>query len=266
MNELDEGQVTRSAAEVYEEFFVPALFGQWAPPTIAAAGLRPGQDVLDVACGTGILAREARAHVAPGGSVVGIDCNEGMLAVARRAAPEIDWRVGSAESLPFPDGRFDAVLCQFGLMFFGDPIAALREMWRVLRSEGRLAVSVWTGLETTPGYAAVVALLERLFGAEVAAALRAPFILGDPRALVARFERAGIPDPELRTLPGTARFPSIEAWVHTDVKGWTLADRIDEEQYQLLLREAQQELKRFCGADGGVAFPAPAHLVVATKP
>jgi SAM-dependent methyltransferase len=91
-----------------------------------------------------------------------------MLAVARRKYPSIDWRDGRAESLPFADARFDAVLSQFGLMFFVDKVAALREMRRVLRPRGRLAVAVWDALEQSPGYAAFAALLQRLFGAATA--------------------------------------------------------------------------------------------------
>lgn len=262
----DRGQITRSAAEVYEEFFVPALFQEWAPRVVRAAGIEPGHKVLDVACGTGVLAREAASRVGPGGQVTGLDRNEGMLAVARRKRPDVAWRQGVAEALPYDAGRFDAVVSQFGLMFFDDRPTALREMLRVLRPGGRLAVAVWARLETSPGYAAMTALLQRLFGEQVAGALRAPFVLGDPAGLLSLFAAAGIPDARVRTETGSARFPSIEAWVHTDVKGWTLADLIDEQQYQLLLRTAQSELTGFTNPEGRVAFASPAHIVTATKP
>jgi ubiquinone/menaquinone biosynthesis C-methylase UbiE len=263
---LERGQVTRSAAEVYEEFFVPALFLEWAPRVAAAAGIRPGQKVLDVACGTGVLAREVASRAGADGEVAGLDRNEGMLAVARRMAPDIAWREGLAEALPYDAGRFDAVVSQFGLMFFDDRQRALQEMLRVLRPGGRLAVAVWDRLEASPGYAAMTALLQRLFGDQIASGLRAPFVLGDPAELRSLFAAAGMPDVRIATETGNARFPSIEAWVHTDVKGWTLADLIDDAQYRLLLQAAQTELKRFTGADGTVAFASPAHIVTATKP
>jgi ubiquinone/menaquinone biosynthesis C-methylase UbiE len=158
MDDSLEGQVTHSAAEVYEAFFVPALFRQWAPKMAQAAGLAAGQRVLDVACGTGVLAREAVKHVGPSGAVTGLDRNEGMLAVARREAPDVEWQLGRAEALPFDAATFDAVVSQFGLMFFEDQTAALEEMWRVLRPGGRLAVTVWDTLDRSPGYAAMTAL------------------------------------------------------------------------------------------------------------
>ena len=266
MDAVQTGQVTGSAADVYEAFFVPALFGAWAAPVAAAAAITAGDRVLDVACGTGVLARAALARVQPGGAVVGLDRNDGMLAVARRLAPGVDWRLGRAEALPFDDGSFDAVVSQFGLMFFDDRVAALKEMWRVIRPGGRLAVAVWDGLDSSPGYAAMTALLQRLFGDQAADALRAPFALGDRAVLSSLFDRAGIADRQRATLDGTARFPSIEAWVHTDVKGWTLADRIDDQQYEALRQAALRDLGTFADARGSVAFAAPAHIVTAAKP
>jgi SAM-dependent methyltransferase len=201
-----------------------------------------------------------------GGSVVGLDRNEGMLAVARRVAPAVEWRPGMVEALPFADRAFDAVVSQFGLMFFEDPAVALKEMWRVLRPGGRLAVAVWDVLDHAPGYAAMVALLQRLFGDRIADQLRAPFALGDPEALRSLFAKAGISGVAIRTQDGTARFPSLEAWVRTDVKGWTLADLIDDAQYRTLLREAEEDLGPYVGRDSAVAFRCPAHIASATKP
>ncbi len=151
-------------------------------------------------------------------------------------------------------------------MFFEDQQGALEEMMRVLRPAGNLAVAVWDTLENTPGYAAVTQLLQRLFGDEAANAMRAPYSLGDRQALSSLFDSLGVSGAEIQTHEGTALFPSIEAWNYTDIKGWTLADMIDDEQYEVMLREAQKELAHFMTADGIVAFPAPAHIVTAGKP
>ncbi len=259
------GQLNRSAAEVYEAFFVPALFGDWPPVVADAAQIAPGQRVLDVACGTGVLAREAARRVGSDGSVTGVDRNSDMLSVARKASPDIDWHEGMGEALPFEDGSFDAVVCQFGVMFFEDRAAAIREMHRVLKPGGRLAVAVWAALETSPGYAAMVALLERLFGSEPADALRAPFNMGDRTVLEGLATGVPLDDVRIETHGGTARFVSIDAWVTTDVRGWTLADMIDDAQFDLLLSEARQALAEFVALDGTVAFAAPAHMLSAVK-
>lgn len=259
---MESGQLTKTAAEVYQEIFVPALFGEWAPRLCDALSVGADRRVLDVACGTGCLAREAARR---GASVTGLDCNAGMLAVARQLDDAVDWREGTAEALPFEDTSFDAAACQFGLMFFDDRVKALRQMWRVTKPGGRMAVAVWDSLDRTPGYAAMVGLLQRLFGEKIAAGLRAPFVLGEPADLRDLFETAGIPAPRIETIVGSARFPSIEDWVCTDVKGWTLADAIDEAQYAELQAAAQEDLQRFRQPDGTVAFDSPAHFAIATK-
>lgn len=265
MDASEKGQVSTSAAEVYESFFVPALFEGWAERVCDAASLKPGETVLDVGCGTGVLARAALSHVSPGGKVTGLDVNEGMLAVAERGTPDIDWRLGPAEALPFEANTFDAVVSQFGLMFFEDRVAALKEMWRVLRPGGRLAVAVWDSLDRTPGYAAMTDLLKRQFGDEIAKTMLPIFSLGDKGVLSALLEKANIPNAQIRTEDGNARFPSIEAWVFTDIKGWTLADEINDAQYEELLQAALVEMKRFEQSDGTAVFSMPAHIVLATK-
>src|SRR5262245_30808227 len=220
MSTGERGQVTKSAAEVYEEFFVPALFQEWAPRVADAVGLRTGERVLDVACGTGVLTRAAADRVGPAGVVVGLDVNDGMLEVARRRAPQLEWRQGRAEALPLEPRSFDSVVSQFGLMFFQDRAAAIGETMRVLRPDGRLALAVWDSLDRSPGYAALVALLQRLIGSRAANALRAPFVLGDLAVLLGAFKAAGIDDAKVTTTRGTARFPSIQAWMYADVRGW----------------------------------------------
>lgn len=261
----DSGQLISSAAEVYDEFFLPALFSSWAPRVIAAAQLRPGMRVVDVACGTGILTIEAAKAVSPGGAAVGVDVNPAMLGVARRKAAEIEWREAPAEALPLDSDAFDAVVSQFGLMFFEHQEVALREMWRVLRPGGRLVIAVWDSLENTPGYAAITSLLSRLFGASIADLLKAPYALGDPQALRSLLSSSGVIGPEVRRVDGEAHFPSIRSWMHTDVRGWTLADKLDDKQYEMLVSEAEKELRRFVTSDGSVRFQHPALIANASK-
>lgn len=257
----------RTPAEIYEEFFVPALFHEWADRVADTAGLERGQRVLDVACGTGVLARAAAVRVAPGGSVVGLDPNEDMLAVARRKSPQLDWRQGRAEWMPFEDESFDAVVSQFGMMFFEDSVAAIREMVRVLRPGGQLTVAVWDRLENSPGYAALTTLLDRLFGARVGESMRAPYSLSDAAHYRDLFRKAGQPDTQVVTLAGTVRFDSIRAMISTErACVFTLGGLLDDDQFEVLYREAESTLKPFVIADGTVEFAAPAHVATLVKP
>lgn len=267
MSKSDSGQATRSPAEVYEEFFVPALFQQWGSRVAAEAGIGPGERVLDVACGTGVLACAAAERVGLGGAVVGLDPNEEMLAVARRKSAQIEWRAGRAESLPFPDESFDAVVSQFGFMFFEDRPAALREMLRVLRPGGRLAVAVCDSLEHSPGYAAVAELLQRLFGDRVADAFRAPFVLGNPQLLLALCSEAEIAEAKVTRHEGRVRFASIKALISTErACVWTLGGMLDDVQFERLQEEAEQALRPFVTAEGTVDFAMPTLIITASKP
>ena len=265
MSIIETGQISGKAAEVYETFFVPALFKEWASRVADAGDIQPSQRVLDVACGTGVLAREAAHRVGPHGAVAGLDLNEDMLAVARTKTPEIEWWQGRAEALPFEDASFDAVLSQFGLMFFEDRAGALREMARVVRPGGRLVVAVWDKLEHAPGYAVMAALLQRLFGDYAADALRMPFVLGEPEALSSLFAEAGLLGAQITTHKGTVHFPSLESWVYTEIKGWTLAEVLNDAQFNQLLDEAKRALKPFEKVDGEVVFDISAGIATVVK-
>jgi SAM-dependent methyltransferase len=256
----------RSPAEIYEACFVPALFRQWGPVIAKAAAVGPNQQVLDVACGTGVLACAAAERVGASGRVVGLDANPQMLAVARRRRPPVEWVDGRAEQLPFDDRSFDAVLSQFGLMFFDDRVAALHEMMRVLRPGGRLAVAVCDALGRSPGYAALAALLQQLFGDAVANAFRAPFVLGDAALLHALCKEAGIAGAAVTQHSGTVRFASIEALISTErACVWTLGGMLDEAQFERLLAASTSALAPFAASDGVVEFTMPALVITAVK-
>lgn len=255
------------AATAYEQLHVPALFQQWAGRLVEAAQIRPGQRVLDVACGTGVLAREAALQLNGEGSVTGLDPSPGMLAVAKQLAPAIQWREGVAESLPFEDDSFDAVVSQFGLMFFKDRDRALREMVRVLTHGGCMSVAVWESLENSQAYPIEVDLLERIAGPRATDALRAPFALGDRNELQELFECAGVASVEITTRTGTARFPSIRIMVEADLRGWlpVMGVVLAEEEIQRILQEAEHALSPYVTPGGSVMFDSPAHIVTGRK-
>lgn len=256
-----------AAARAYEALLVPALFGEWASRVVDSADLVTGQSVLDVACGTGVLAREAHRRSTPTGYVAGLDPNPGMLAVAKELSPSVDWRQGTAESMPFPDASFDAVMCQFGLMFM-DPRRAVREMLRVLKPGGRLVAAVWDRAESIPAYAAEISLLERIAGARAADALRVPFVLGHRELLARLFEDAGAGSVTISTQRGAARFPGIRVMVEADLRGWlpVMEVNLSEEEIGSILDEAESVLAEYVANDGHVTFDTSAHLVTARTP
>jgi SAM-dependent methyltransferase len=212
---LGQFQLEGDAAERYERWTVPFLLGPWVPGLLDLAALRVGERVLDVATGTGVVARLAARRVAPGGTVTGLDLNAGMLEVARRLplppGLTIDWREGSAVDLPFKDGAFDVVLCQQGVQFFPDRPKALGEMRRVLTSAGRIAVSVWTG--PSPYFSALRKGLERYIGAEAAISGAVARSLGNADELCGLFRGADFRDVVVHHVRTTLRLPAPEEFV-----------------------------------------------------
>lgn len=265
MSDAESWQVSTEAAEVYESCFVPAIFGAWAGPVADAAQIKSGDSVLDVACGTGVLAREAVGRVGAEGRVVGLDLNKGMLAVAARVEPKVDWHQGDAMALPFEDASFDAVTSQFALMYFPDRVAALHEMWRVLTPGGRLAVAAWGPIERARGYEILVAVATRQCGREAADVLAAPFVLGDVEELAGLFLDAGVTGASATLHEGSIRFPSVEEFVRVEVKGSPLAETLSDEVMEALATEAEGVLADFVEPSGEIVMPMDAYIVTAEK-
>lgn len=265
MTEHEGWQVSGDAAEVYEKCFVPAIFGQWAPQMADAAKVASGDRVLDVGCGTGVLARAAADRVAVEGQVTGLDLNEGMLAVARRLRPKIDWRQGDATALSFADESYDVVMSQFALMYFPDRIAALKEMVRVLTPGGRLAIAVWGPYERATSYVILTEIAQRRCGQAAADVLTAPFALGDKSKLIDLLKAAGINKAVIALREGTMTYPTIEAFVETEVKGSPLEVLLGEESYQGLMREAKEKLQQFHADGSEVIMPLDAFIITAEK-
>jgi ubiquinone/menaquinone biosynthesis C-methylase UbiE len=274
MSNQGQWQVTGNAAETYERALVPAVFAAWAPLVIALADPKPGERVLDVACGTGVVARLAAERVGHTGNVVGLDLNPGMLAVAASVASNqpstsasITWREASATRMPLPDATFDIVYCQLGLQFLPDRPASLREMYRVIVPGGRVGLMVWRGIEQSPGFAVLAAALGRHVGPEAAAIMRAPFGLAEAEELRRLIAAAGFDDITIRPVPGTVRFPSVERFVQDYAAGSPLAahvGKVSDEARVALIREVGAELKSYV-AGGTLAFPIEAHLARAKK-
>jgi ubiquinone/menaquinone biosynthesis C-methylase UbiE len=260
-------QVTSDAARLYERVAVRHILGPWAPSLVDAAGLVAGERVVDVACGTGVVARIAAQRVGPRGRVTGIDLNAGMIRVARSlpagdGAP-IEWIEGSALALPLPDANANAVLCQQGLQFFPDKALALREMRRVVRSSGRLALSVWTGVG--PYHSAVGEALVRFVGEDTAASFCASRKVSGKEELERLATTAGWSEVNVEVRQLHVHLPVVDRFVLEHLAGTPVAAAIaaaDAESRKNIGASVKRAMERFKEGDG-VTYPEEIHLMTA---
>jgi ubiquinone/menaquinone biosynthesis C-methylase UbiE len=260
-------------AESYERFMVPSLFEPWATYLVQSANPQIGEHVLDIACGTGIVARNVSPHVGSQGTVIGLDVNPDMIDMARKAAERVDlaieWHTGPAEELPFPDESFDLVLCQFGLMFFTDRHVALKEMHRVLRKHGRAVLSVWQGLDRHPFYQTLHNVSLRHFGKS---SVETVFSLGNSDELHKLTTDSGFRQVEIEPMSITAHFPEPEeflAWeIDINPTEAPALRNLDKEAQQAILTDARQDMQiplEEVTQKNQVVLPFHAHIAQARK-
>jgi len=255
------------AGRGYESLFVPALFEAWTKHLVDGAEVREGSHVLDVACGTGVLARNALARVGANGRVVGADPAPGMLAAAKEIEPGIDWVLCSAEALDVDDDAFDCVISQFGMMFFQDRQKSADEMFRAIKPGGSLAIAVWRSVEDNPAYADIISVLEEQVGTAAADALRLPYSLGDSGEVTAVLESSGFDDITVQAKTESARFPSSRQMVEAELRGWLpLFDIfLSDDEINGVLIESDKTLGKYAGPSGEARFPTSAHVFTARK-
>jgi SAM-dependent methyltransferase len=188
-----------------------------------------------------------------------------MLTVARRVRPDVDWRQGDAASLPFPDGSFDVVLCQSGLMFVPDVAGAVREMARVAADGGTVGVQVWSALDRQTGIRPLAEAVARHAGRDSVDLISTYFRLGDRDAFTGHFDAAGLHVATVRSMPVTLRAPSIDDYVTTEVESTPLVSRISADVYRRIREDARTGLAPFCDDAGGLALPLEVYLVIARK-
>lgn len=210
-----EWQLSVRGAEAYDQVLVPAIFGPWVSKLLNIARLSPGHSVLDVACGTGIIAEAALAQVGTEGLVVGLDINPAMLQVASgRRGPAVTWTEGDVHRMPFAAWQFDRVICQLGLQYFADQPAALAEMRRVLKPSGELALMVWRSIEHSPGFSLLADLISEHLGPEIGASMRGPFSFGDnEEGLHSLLTGSGFQQVTVKAATGSVHFKSVDDFV-----------------------------------------------------
>ena len=255
------------AGRGYESLFVPALFEAWTKHLVEGADIQEGSRVLDVACGTGVLARSALARVGASGRVVGVDPAPGMLAVAREIEPAIDWILCTAEALVVGDEVFDCVISQFGMMFFEDQKKSAEEMFRTLKPGGSLAIAVWRSVEHNPAYADIISVLEEHVGTAAADALRLPYSLGNADLVVSLLEDSGFEEIVVEAKIEHAKFPTSRQMVEAELRGWLPLFNIllEEDKISEVLIESDKTLGKYAQPSGEALFPTSANIFTARK-
>jgi ubiquinone/menaquinone biosynthesis C-methylase UbiE len=275
MSNQQQWQLEGSAPELYQRYLVPAITALWAADLIDQVALRLGDRALDVACGTGVVARLAADHVGPNGRVTGLDLNPGMLAVARSlpsvAGVAVDWQEGSALALPFRDATFDVALCQLGLQFFPDRPTALREMRRVLTDGGRVGLSVFGPIEHNPATFALANALDRYLGPEASLAKRTEHVLADSDELRALIVGAGFQNVMLSTDTKWIQFPSPAEYVRVQLAATPLASLMTlysptdrEHVIEVLIADVGAALEPYTQNEV-LTFPQEVHTVLAER-
>jgi ubiquinone/menaquinone biosynthesis C-methylase UbiE len=274
MSDHEHWQLDGDAAELYERYLVPAITLIWAADIVGRVKPAAGEQVLDVACGTGAVTRLVPKLVGHG-RVVGLDCNPDMLAVARsvhKGTPEIEWREGSALNLPFGDGSFDVVLSQLGLQFFPDRLLALGEMRRVLRPGGRVALSVFGPIERTPAAFAFARALDHHLGADASKTKRAEHIFTEPEELEILLSSAGLKAVEVSVVTKRITFPSVLHYVRFQLIATpqaSLLGAMDGEEREAMVCQiavlTQSRLDPKLLSGGRLSFPQEAFVMTAGK-
>ena len=267
MTRNEQWQISHDAAVAYDRYVARYILGPWASTLMDAAALTPGERVLDVACGTGVVARAAAERVGDTGRVTGLDLNAGMIAVARtlpsRGAP-IDWVERSALDLGLPDASVDVVLCQQGLQFFPDKALALREMRRVLRRGGRLALSVWESVG--PYNAAVGNALALFVGNDVASRFLASRRAPGREELEALACAAGFSKVNLTVARMHIRLPAVERFSLEHLSATPVAREISSLESRVrasIGASVMNQLATYRDADG-VMYPEETYVLTAS--
>ena len=242
----------------------------WAEDLVRRAGLRPGDRVLDVASGTGLVARLAAPRVRWTGKVTGLDLNAGMLGVARHLGlyvhPPIELIEGDVVDMPFPDGAFDAVLCQFGVQYFPDRLAAMKEMRRVTAAGGRMVFNVFRSVEHNQGWIPLIEALDRHVGKDAGDIFRSIFAIKDPAIIRTAAAKAGWRDVRVEIRVDTAHYASVRDLVRWELESMptpALAEKLMGAG-EAIARDLEESMRPHI-ADNGVVFPCECYVLEASR-
>lgn len=258
-------QLSGDAPTTYTRFAIH-LMEPWTDDLIQHGRCKTGDRVLDVACGTGFVAKRVNLATDAQCKITGIDVNEPMLNAARQER-EIEWQLGSATAMPFSDGSFDVVLCQQGLQYFPDRLAAMKEMARVLTPGGRLSLNVWGSLERQPFIVALVDAMGKFLGREARKSLDLAYSLNTAAELHKLAKDAGLKEVEVRFEHRTIRYPDTaelaKGFIQATPAASLFAALPDEEKTEFGAHVAAG-LKDYVD-DAGMAVPQENHFLYAVR-
>ncbi|MBY8977535.1 methyltransferase domain-containing protein [Rhodobacteraceae bacterium NNCM2] len=264
----DQYQLVGSAARIYEDQKVRAIFAPLARATLDVVPLATGDKLLDVACGTGIVARSVRDRYGPGVAVTGADLNDSMIEMARRltssVVPPIEWVVADATNMPFEDEAFSICICQQGVQFIPDKMAAVREFRRVLKPGGRVAISVWAGASAF--FVAMADALGRHVGEAVAEQSLAPFAFRAEETVPGLLSDSGFGEVSVQALSIDRIIGDPETAIPKEIFGNPVGPKVKEKGEEVLGRIVA-DIIRDCArfeVKGALVVPQKAHLFTAT--
>ena len=267
--QLTQWQVGGNTAEAYERYLVPAIFREGATQLVRQAGVHSGDRVLDVGCGTGIVARTAADVVGSEGFVTGVDLNPGMLEVASSVSTgsgaAIEWKQGAAEDLPLARSSVDVVLSQQVFQFLEDHEQALREFHRVLRPGGRIGISVLRSLDHNRTYVPLIEAFRRHGGDDLGTMMASPFRDWSAEELRKMASSAGFKSPQVTVSLITARFPSIPEFIQQELSSSPLSDMVStmpDDVRSAITEDVAAGLADYID-DQGVVHPLQTYLLVA---
>ena len=260
-------QLQGDASELYERVLVPLWMERWAKTLMETIALRPGDRVLDVACGTGVTTRLAKNHVGKAGHVDGLDNNPGMLSKAKELALNLDisWIISDVCGSGLPSGHYDAIISQHGFHYFPEKSAALKEFHRLLVSGGRLAFSVWDG--PSPYTEALCSAVEKHISPEVARTQRSQRETLSGVQLAQMVVDEGFSDVTSHRQELMIRVPSAREFVPQHLGSMPIANafrNLSDSKKESLISDVEEAMQKF-SQDDQLVYPDAVNVVLGFK-